>query len=418
MKEIAIIGGGGAGLLCAWMLQEKHSVVVYEEESFFGGHARSIPIATEKGVIWADTGFRYFFPHNYPIFTGVLRTLGVPIATRPAGMSFSDGKGERTLTVPPTNFRTLLRLLTSPRNLLWASSFYWVLRSGLGLVAAQDWEPSLEEYLKSRKIPASIYENYLVPSIASFWGAPISSMFHFPAYDVLRVMQQGKFGNPTFCYVDGGGTAYIEALRKHSSRVRFEQGAPIRHLQKKQRGWMVQRDTGEEGPFAEVIVATPSYVVQTLLGAHPLAQIAAQFEHFDTRIVIHRDPTQMPRERFSWTNLNVRFDGTHAWTTEWVGRDWDMDVFRTWLPPGHSEPARVETRRAFRHLLVDGKSRERQIEIAQLQGRDGVHLAGMYTCDVDNHESVALSAVRVAERLSPESPQLAALRKEMANHGH
>jgi predicted NAD/FAD-binding protein len=87
-----------------------------------------------------------------------------------------------------------------------------------------------------------------------------------------------------------------------------------------------------------------------------------------------------------------------------------MDVFRTWLPPGHPEPARVEHRRSFRHLIVDGQSRARQLEIARLQGQDGVFLAGMYTCDVDNHESVARSAMTLAERLSPESPQLALLR--------
>lgn len=121
----------------------------------------------------------------------------------------------------------------------------------------------------------------------------------------------------------------------------------------------------------------------------------------------------MPRDRFRWSNLNVRFDGTHAWTTEWGGRDLGVDAFRTWLPPGHPEPARVEHRRSFRHLIVEGQSRARQLEIARLQGQAGVYLAGMYTCDVDNHESVAASAVAVAERLSPESPQLAQLRAQM-----
>jgi predicted NAD/FAD-binding protein len=204
MNRIAIIGGGGAGLLSAWLLQNTHSVVLFEEEPFVGGHAHSVPVQTERGVVWVDTGFRYFFPHTYPIFTASLNALQVPICTRPAGMSFSDGRGENTLTAPPTNARSLLSLASSPKHLLWSASFYWFLRAGLPLVAAQDWRPSLREYLITSRIPASVQQNYLLPALASFWGAPVEAMPDFPAYDVLRVMQQRKFGTPYFSFVEGG----------------------------------------------------------------------------------------------------------------------------------------------------------------------------------------------------------------------
>ncbi len=367
-------------------------------------------MSTERGTVWVDTGSRYFFPHTYPIFTRVLEALQVPTVTRAAGMSFSDGQGGGSLTTPPTNARTLLGMVYPPQNLLWSLSFYWFLRSGIPLVAGQDWTLSPKEYLTRSGIPVAVQKNHLVPSLAAFWGAPVAAMPEFPAYDVLRVMQQGKFGIPHFSAVEGGGSTYAEALRAQSPGVQFESGAAVRRLRRHEKGWTVQRDNGEEGPFAQVIVATPAYAVEGLLGGHPLSQVASGFGHFPTQIVVHRDAGLMPRERFRWTNLNVRYDGTHAWTTEWAGRDLDVDVFRTWLPEGHAEPARVEHRRSFRHLLVDGKSRSRQLEIARLQGQEGVFLAGMYTCDVDNHESVAQSAVTVAERLSPHSPQLALLR--------
>lgn len=218
MNRIAIIGGGGAGLLSAWLLQNTHSVVLFEEEPFLGGHAHSVPIQTERGVVWVDTGFRYFFPHTYPIFTAALKALQVPICTRPAGMSFSDGRGENTLTAPPTNARSLLSLASSPQHLLWSASFYWFLRAGLPLVAAQDWRPSLREYLITSRIPTSVQQNYLLPSLASFWGAPVEAMPDFPAYDVLRVMQQGKFGTPYYSFVEGGGSTYARILRERSPR--------------------------------------------------------------------------------------------------------------------------------------------------------------------------------------------------------
>ena len=175
MKRIAIIGGGGAGLLSAWFLQNTHKVVLFEEESFLGGHAHSVPVTTERGVVWVDTGFHYFFPHTYPIFSRILKLLQVPTVTRPAGMSFSDGQGGGTLTAPPTGARCLLSLATSPKHLLWSASFYWFLRSGLPLVAAQDWKLSLRDYLTAARIPASVQENYLLPSLAAFWGGAAHS---------------------------------------------------------------------------------------------------------------------------------------------------------------------------------------------------------------------------------------------------
>ncbi len=34
MSRIAIIGGGGAGLLSAWLLHKTHEVVLFEEDPF------------------------------------------------------------------------------------------------------------------------------------------------------------------------------------------------------------------------------------------------------------------------------------------------------------------------------------------------------------------------------------------------
>jgi hypothetical protein len=50
-----------------------------------------------------------------------------------------------------------------------------------------------------------------------------------------------------------------------------------------------------------------------------------------------------------------------------------------------------------------------QRHIAALQGAAGLWVTGMYTVDIDNHESALLSALVPARALAPQSPNLARL---------
>ena len=40
--RIAVIGGGIAGLVVAWLVKDAAEVVLYERDAWLGGHARSI----------------------------------------------------------------------------------------------------------------------------------------------------------------------------------------------------------------------------------------------------------------------------------------------------------------------------------------------------------------------------------------
>ena len=213
---------------------------------------------------------------------------------------------------------------------------------------------------------------------------------------------------PAFYDVPGGASAYVTALLADCAAVTLRTGTGVERLTREAGGWRVSASDGTEQHFDVVVVATPAEVAGQLLrsAGHPLADTVAGFKHFDTDIVVHRDFRLMPPERDAWSVINVRYDGQHAWTTEWAGRDLAVNVFRTWLPPGHGLPMGTEHRRQFRHLIVDGDSRARQERIAALQGTDGLYLAGMYTCDVDNHESATTSAVHLGSLLAPRSPRL------------
>ena len=55
--KIAIIGSGISGLTCAYILDKKHKVSLYEKNNYFGGHTHTHTISENNRKLNIDTGF-------------------------------------------------------------------------------------------------------------------------------------------------------------------------------------------------------------------------------------------------------------------------------------------------------------------------------------------------------------------------
>ncbi|HXM87282.1 MAG TPA: NAD(P)-binding protein, partial [Solirubrobacteraceae bacterium] len=89
--RIAIVGAGVSGLVAAHLLHREHEIVVYEANSYAGGHTNTIRVDTDYATHHVDTGFIVMNDRNYPNFSRLLDRVGV--ARQPTHMSFSV-KGE------------------------------------------------------------------------------------------------------------------------------------------------------------------------------------------------------------------------------------------------------------------------------------------------------------------------------------
>src|SRR3954447_4883676 len=92
--NIAIVGAGISGLVCAHLLQERHEITVFEAAPYAGGHTNTIRVDTAYETHHVDTGFIVFNDRNYPNFTRLLGELGVD--RQPSHMSFAvaDERGD------------------------------------------------------------------------------------------------------------------------------------------------------------------------------------------------------------------------------------------------------------------------------------------------------------------------------------
>ena len=85
--HIAVIGSGVSGLSAAWLLSEKHRVVLYEKDDRLGGHANTQLVDIAGTELAVDTGFLVYNELNYPNLSALFRHLD--IETRSSDMSFA-----------------------------------------------------------------------------------------------------------------------------------------------------------------------------------------------------------------------------------------------------------------------------------------------------------------------------------------
>jgi predicted NAD/FAD-binding protein len=297
------------------------------------------------------------------------------------------------------------RLALSPRSVREAIAFYFFLGGGEALVEGGDWAPTLREYAESRRATAAIAEDFIYPFVAASWGAPLDVMPDFPAYDVLKVLRGAKGRSEGFYEFDGGSSVYVAAIVRELHTATLRTSTPVTALVREGDRWRVADASGRTEHFDRVVVATDARQAHALLATVPQAREHAdtvgRFRYFDTRIVIHRDTSWMPPSREDWCTVNFGVEGKHVWSTEWSGWREREPVFRTWMPPHRALPADVVHDQKFEHLVVTRESPSLQRKVAELQGREGLYLAGMYTTDVDDHESSLLSAARVGRMLAP-----------------
>lgn len=111
MASILVVGGGIAGLACAWKLQRAgHEPIVLEREAVAGGRMRSERVATPRGVFVVDRGAQ-FVASGYRNLHAVADVLGLGARLHPVGRTSNailrDGR------LHPGDYGSLLELARS-----------------------------------------------------------------------------------------------------------------------------------------------------------------------------------------------------------------------------------------------------------------------------------------------------------------
>lgn len=414
LKKIAVIGAGISGMGAAHMLAQSHHVTLIEAEHRLGGHARTI-IAGKRGDQPVDTGFIVFNYANYPHLAALFAQLDVPVTK--SNMSFaaslSGGGMEYALNSLDTLFAQRKNLL-NPRFLRMIRDILHFNKNALRLSQA---DPSMTIAGLLQRLGTGDYfrDYYLLPFSGAIWSTPTQQIMDFPAHAMMRFFDNHALlshtGQHQWYTVQGGSQSYVSrleaALRAQGADIRL--GAPVQAVRRHPAGVEVKLDGAEWENFDEVVFATHSDDSLRML-ADPTAEERAALgaiAYQPNDIVLHADPTIMPKRRKVWASWNY---------TEQADKSLDRIDLTYWMnslqPIPHDDPhfvtlnstrpineALIYDQVTLRHPVYDVAALAAQKQVQAFNGRNKTWFCGAWMKN-GFHEDGLGSAVDVAERLN------------------
>ena len=412
--KIGIVGGGIAGLAAAWLLQEHHQVTLFEQQNRLGGHADTVEIEQDGEIALIDAGFEFFFDSMFPRFNQLLALLGVTVHRYPISATLYSTDNRRVRLIPPYSRERFVWRAFHPCALADLILLQLVIARSAQLIEAADPFLTLEDYLRTLKLPERFKTNFLYPFLLAQWCVELEEFKTFSAYNALKYTVMSRpTGFPPLSYgneVVGGTRAYVAALEGALASTQIHLSASIGAITNAD-GQFVLRDANSgEHSFDHLIVATSApaarRLLQDLSGTEARRAALGRIDYFTTTIAVHEDQRLMPANRAHWSVVNTRYDGTHSSNTIWKQWKSRKPIFRSWTTYDSAPPSPLHAVRIYEHPKVNLNYYRAQRELLPLQGEGNLWLAGLYMHDIDCHESALVSAINIARKLDPASGNL------------
>lgn len=417
--EIAVIGGGIAGLSAAWRLSTHHRVTLLERHAVAGMDAHSIDLAHDGDTARVDVPLRVLYEGYYPTLIGMYQALGVQLERTNYAGSFSQLGGDTyyryanwivgNRSIPLPAFPLGRRALRINRDLL---RFYRLAPGALGEIG--DGEEPLGAWLDRAGIGVDFAEGFLIPAFATVCTCSSAAVRAYPARVILDYLTRGlTFGGVRRVVL--GTREVVRRLTEPLAAV--ECGVAVRRIAPRGERVSVSWDGGER-EFDHVVVATQANQAATMLDASYRREREAleRFAYEGSEVIVHTDRALAPRDRRHWAPVNLITSDAHdkPMATIWMNRVQPAlreksPVFQTWNPLIEPRAESIRARAKFERPLVNGSSLEGARTVRLLQAQPGRRLwfCGSYLGPgIPLLESAARTATEVAAAINADDTSL------------
>lgn len=408
-RQVAVVGTGISGLVAARLIDQSHSVTVFEASARVGGHTNTVDVEVGGDRHAVDSGFIVYNEVTYPLFTRLLALLG--IETQESDMSFSV-TCERTGVEYAT--RSLGALFAQRRNLV-RPSFYRMLGDILRFqrearaVLDDDGEPTLADLVEAQRYSRVFVDRFLVPMGAAIWSASPQRLLQFPARTFVRFFWNHGLlaldGEGRWRVVRGGSRRYVDSLIA-PLRSRIRVSTPVAGIRRHERGVEVRTGEGRRERFDDVVLACHSDEALRLLEDPTEAErrVLGGIPYQRNEVALHTDARLMPSRRAAWASWNYRIP---ARAQDCVAVTYDMNRLQrieshepllvTLNCTERIEPRRVLATFGYDHPVFSVGAIRAQTERAAIDGVRNTHYCGAYWGHGFHEDGVA-SALAVARR--------------------
>lgn len=408
--KIAIIGSGISGLGAAYLLKDKHEVVVYEKSAIIGGHARTVSVRQGDTETAVDIAVNVFSDRDYPNVMKFFKQLGVPLQRARMSFGFTgmlkNGRFEWAAHSPLGQLGNMLR----PR--FWRMC-YDALRFYPAIGNRKITETTtLEELFKEMGMSHAFRDYWLLPMMSAIWSAPGSVLLPLPAKFFIDFFKQhGLFdvlNLPTWYNIPGGCQKYLDLLSEKLSKELRPDSAVV-SVKRSANGVSVSTATTTENYDAVVFACHPDEILAMLGDTEGRErELLGAFRYYENECYVHTDASVMPKNRACWSSWIYQLDETKNapvssisyWVNNLQGRSRSAPVFVSLNPlhtPRHDAILHKET---FSHPVYDFAAIKAQSELREIQGTKNTWYCGAW-CGYGFHEDGLVSGIEVAHSIDP-----------------
>ena len=415
--RLAVIGAGITGLGAAWLLGQKHEVVLFEAEPRLGGHSNTVTVAAPEGPIPIDTGFIVYNTACYPNLIALFDRLDVKTAE--TSMSFAVSMDGGRYEYCGSGLGGLIGQagnVASPAHWRMIGEIFRFFREASAVRAsALSLDVTLGDWLAERRYSERFIHAHIVPMAAAIWSTPADEVLGFPFASFARFFENHgllqAFNRPAWRTVIGGSREYVARIEKTFSG-RIATGDPVVSVRPDGDGVRVATHGGHAEHFDGVLLACHADDARRIVGAsdNRVHDLLASFRYAKNEAVLHTDARQMPRRRRLWSSWNYLSSARGSQSAErslsvsyWMNRLQPLatttDYFVT-LNPATEIPAQHTVGRfSYMHPMFDRAALQAQLKLWPLQGRNCVWFAGAYL-GFGFHEDGLQAGLAAAEDMS------------------
>ena len=409
--KIAIIGSGISGLTCAYMLNRKHDITIFEKNDYIGGHTHTHEIEY-SGRKWnIDSGFIVYNERTYPNFINILDRLGVERQLTRMGFSVKSEKNDLEYAGHSLNG------LFAQRSNFFRPSFIRMLRSmwrfnseARSDLKGLDSETTLGEYLKSNGYPEEFIQHFIIPIGAAIWSTVPNQMMDMPAIFFIRFFENHGMlqivDRPNWWVITGGSKRYVEKMVDgFENKIRLS--SPVKNVKREGGSITVQfgANSLESENFDSVIFATHSNQSLAMLDAPTKAEIeilsAIKYQKNDA--LLHYDDSILPKRKNAWSSWNYLLDEDQS---KAVALTYNMNILqslksdRTFCVSLNSgnlvDESKVIKELSYDHPLFTTSSINAQSRKHEISGKNNTYYCGAYWRN-GFHEDGVMSALDVCK---------------------
>jgi predicted NAD/FAD-binding protein len=394
-QKIAVVGGGVAGIVAAYLLQQRHEVTLFEQNDYLGGHTHTIEITEGPDAGTAvDTGFIVLNDATYPLFQKFLAQLGVK--TRVSDMSFGYQSHKSGLVYAGTDINGLFaqrRNLVNPRFLRFLLEIARFCRQALDDLENETLpQVSLGDYLQKGRFSSYMIDNYLTPMAAAIWSTPIERVVDFPVGPFLYFLRNHGLlslrNRPQWRTVTGGSYTYVKAFTK-TFQGEMHLSTSVKAIRREDQRVVLTLGKGPAFICDQVVIASHADQALRLLEV-PTAleqRLLSAWRYQKNHTVLHTDSSVLPKIKHAWASWNfIREPNGDAeslvYVTYYMNRLQGLDVGKDYCVTlncrGSLRGGQVIAEMDYHHPLYTQESMATQDELPQLNGQNRTFFCGSY----------------------------------------